>query len=255
MTILCYHAIDPDWRSPISVRPDQFEAHCAWLARSRRVIGLGDAVPRLDRRGRLPRGLAALTFDDGFASLFEHGLPSLTRHALPATVFLVARTLAPEGKTVDWVDDPPARPPATLSRPQVLEMQEAGVRFESHSLDHRDLRLLSDEECERDLRASRELLEDLLARPVTLLAYPRGLHDARVRRAAERAGYAFAFTLPEAREAAGRFAIPRVGIYDGNGTRGLRTKTSPWYLAARTSRAYPPLRRAVEAAGSLRRRG
>jgi peptidoglycan/xylan/chitin deacetylase (PgdA/CDA1 family) len=253
MTILCYHAIDPDWRSPISVRPDEFEAQCAWLARSRRVLGLADAVPRLDRRGRLPRGLVALTFDDGFASLFDHGLPPLTRLGLPATVFLVARTLAPEGKAVDWVDDPPPRPPATLSLDQVVEMQAAGVRFESHSLDHRDLRVLTDEECERDLRSSRELLEDLLRRPVTLLAYPRGHHDARVRRAAERAGYAFAFTLPEAREPVGRFAIPRVGIYDGNGTRGLRTKASPWYLAARTSRGYAPLRRAFEAARGLRR--
>jgi peptidoglycan/xylan/chitin deacetylase (PgdA/CDA1 family) len=163
-------------------------------------------------------------------------------------VFVVADTLTPEGRTVDWVDDPPSAGLRTLSRDQILEMREAGVRFGSHSDRHRDLPTLSDEECLRDLRASRELLEDLLGEPVPLLAYPRGLHDARVRLAAERAGYAHAFTLPETRETYGPYAIPRVGIYPGNGPRGLRAKTSRWYLAVRTNGAYPALRRVLRGA-------
>ena len=33
MSILCYHAVDPHWKSPLSVTPEEFERHCAWLAR------------------------------------------------------------------------------------------------------------------------------------------------------------------------------------------------------------------------------
>jgi len=90
-------------------------------------------------------------------------------------------------------------------------MQDAGVDFQSHSWAHRDLIDLSFDECVRDLRDSREFLSDVLGRPVTLLAYPRGLHDADVRRAAEVAGYTHAFALPETAEEPGDFAVPRVG--------------------------------------------
>ena len=94
MTILCYHAIDPDWRSPLSVSPEQFEAHCAWLARHRRVVGAAEAAVRVALSGRLPRGRVAITFDDGFRSVHRYAFPILVRHRLPATVFLVAQRIS-----------------------------------------------------------------------------------------------------------------------------------------------------------------
>lgn len=243
VSILCYHAVDREWRSPLAITPAAFEQHCTWLIRNRRMVGAAEAAVRLSTADRLPRGIAALTFDDGFKSVFEHAFPVLGRHRLPATVFLVAQTLAPEVLPVDWVDDPPLRPLATLILEEVLEMQDAGIRFGSHSYSHHDLTLLSESEAERDLRASRELLEDQLETRITLLAYPRGLHDDKVRRAAERAGFTHGFTLPDKQEPIGPYAIPRVGIYPGDGTRTLRGKTSPWYLRVRTSGAFPMLRR------------
>jgi peptidoglycan/xylan/chitin deacetylase (PgdA/CDA1 family) len=245
VSILCYHAVDPEWRSPLSVTPESFEAHCAWLAENRRVVGAAEAAVRLSTSGRLARGMAALTFDDGFRSVFEHAFPVVVRHRLPATVFLVAQTLAPEVPSVDWVDDPPLRPLATLTLEEVREMQEAGIRFGSHSFAHQDLTSLSEKACERDLRWSRELLEDQLETRVTLLAYPRGLHDEGVRRAAARAGFSHAFTLPDRREPIGPYAVPRVGVYPGDGRLAVRGKTSRWYLRVRTSHAFPAFRRLV----------
>jgi len=233
VTILCYHAVDPDWRSPMSVHPADFVKQAAWLAKHRRVLPLAAAVDRLDRSGRLPPGTAVMTFDDGFTSVLEHALPVLQRHRLPATVFLVAETLTPAGRAVDWVRTPPPFPLRTLSRDQVLWMRDAGVDFESHSWAHHDLPDLDPSACERDLRDSRELLEDLLGGPVTALAYPRGLHDHLVRAAAARAGYAVAVALPEHAEQPGPYAVPRVGVYGGNGLRTLRLKSARSYLPLR----------------------
>ena len=209
------------------------------------MIPLAEAVEQIAPTGRLPRGLSALTFDDGFESVYHHAFPAIAKHRLPATVFVVARTLAPEGLPVAWVDTPPSVPLRTLNLEQILEMQETGVDFASHSSVHHDLTALSEEECERDLRDSRELLEDLLNRPVRFLAYPRGRSDERVRHSARRAGYQNAFTLPETREPRGPYAIPRVGIYRGNGTRELRIKSNPFYLPVRTSPVFPMVRRAL----------
>ncbi len=250
MTILCYHSVEPDWESPLAVTPEAFAAQAAWLSRSRQVLPVRNALSRLDSRGRLPRGTAALTFDDGFAALHEHVLPLLTRHRLPATVFLVAQTLTPAGQAVDWVRTPGTGRLTTLTLDQVLEMQDAGVDFQSHSWAHRDLVDLSFEECVRDLRDSREFLSDVLGRPVTLLAYPRGLHDADVRRAAEVAGYTHAFALPETAEEPGDFAVPRVGIYRGNGLLSVRVKAARPYLQVRT--AEPVARSAQRAKKVLR---
>ena len=253
MTILCYHAVQSHWTSPLTVEPDAFRRHAAWLARWRQVVPLSEAVRRLDRSGRLRRGTVSLTFDDGFASVREHALPTLLRHGLPATVFLVAETLTPAGKAVDWVDTPPPYPLRTLTRDEVLEMQALGVEFASHSWAHHDLTTLGYDRCLEDLRDSRQLLEDLLGRPVPYLAYPRGRHDADVRRAAARAGYTNAFTLPQAAEPFdAAHSVPRVGVWPGNGAAALAVKTEPTYLPLRVSAAFPLFRRLAARTGATR---
>lgn len=233
--IACYHAVDPDWHtSPLSVTPSTFAAQCAWLARRRRVVDLHEAVGHLNTRGELAHGLAAITFDDGFASVRRHALPVLRSLRLPATVFLVADTLTNGGRAVDWVDTPPDHVLLTLTLEEVLEMQDDGVTFGSHTRTHpADLGQLTERECAAELHDSREMLEDTLGRPVPLLAYPRGKHTAMVRRAAERAGYTHAVSLPQGAEATGRYAIPRVGIYYGNGSAVVRVKASRPYLRLR----------------------
>lgn len=248
MTITCYHAIDPHWPSPMAVSPADFERHCAWLARHRTVLPLQEAIGRLDSSYRLPRGLAAMTFDDGFSDLYDHALPVLRRFALPATVFLVAQTLTQGGREVDWVNFPPPYRLRTLDREQVLEMQAAGISFQSHSWAHHDLTTLDPGCCIEDLRDSRELLEDLLRTPVTMLAYPQGRHDDGVRHAAAVAGYTHAFALPEHAESVGSFAIPRVGVHRGNSVTTLRAKCSRQYLPlrlGRVARLARPLRSAL----------
>jgi peptidoglycan/xylan/chitin deacetylase (PgdA/CDA1 family) len=234
MTVLCYHAVQADWPAPIAVHPKAFAAHCSWFARHRRVAPLDVVTRSWDPWGRRSSRLVALTFDDGFASTYEHAWPLLARHGLPATMFLVAGTLGPEGRTVDWLDRPPSQPPAILDRDQILEMRDGGISFGSHGYLHEDLTKLSDAECLGDLRRSREALEDLLSRPVPFLAYPRGRHDERVRRAAKLAGYSLAFGLPERPEPRSPYALPRVGVYRGNGISVLRIKTGNWYLPIRT---------------------
>jgi peptidoglycan/xylan/chitin deacetylase (PgdA/CDA1 family) len=240
---LCYHAVESGWESALAVDPTDFEQQCRWLRTRREVLPLSVAIDRLRTDGRLPRGVAALTFDDGFESLYEVMFPAITRHRLPSTVFLVAQTLTAKGQPVDWVDDPPDCPLTTLGLDQVLEMQDAGVDFQSHTWAHRDLTTLGFAECVQDLRQSRELLGDLLGKRAEVLAYPRGRHNTMVRDAAARAGFSHAFALPEEREAVGPYAIPRVGIYRGNSSRVFRVKTSPSYLNLRHGRTARMIKR------------
>lgn len=247
MAILCYHAVEDGWISPMAVDTASFEEQARWLATRRTVLPLAEAVAWQDRSGRLPRGASAVTFDDGFVSVLDNALPVLAKYQLPATVFLVAETLTPAGRVVDWVNNPPATPLRTLSLDEVLALQDAGVGIGSHSYSHHDLTQLSYAECVTDLSRSRRLLEDLLERPVPFLAYPRGRHDERVRRAARQAGYTHAFALPESTEQVDAFAVPRVGVHRGNSLATVRLKSTRAYLPVRTSVAFPPAARAARA--------
>ena len=242
MTILCYHAVDPGWHSPLSMTPSAFRSHCEWLARHRAVVDLEEAVGKTDARGRLPSGLCAVTFDDGLASVFEHALPALVDYGLTATVFLVAGTLGPQAQQVDWIDGHPRGFLRTLALGQIEEMASHGVRFGSHSYSHRDLTSLTEDQCFKDLHDSKQLLEDLLGREVPFLAYPRGLHSEEVRKAARRAGFTHAFGTARRRPEPSRWGIPRMGIYTGDGELKLRVKSSRLYASTRTSGTYNALR-------------
>jgi peptidoglycan/xylan/chitin deacetylase (PgdA/CDA1 family) len=249
VTILCYHTVEERWQSPLAVTPEAFTEHCAWLAHHRQVIGVPEALKRLGTSAIGPKGVTTLTFDDGFSGVYTNALPLLQRWRFAATVFLVAETLTQAGRPIDWSSTRPSDA-RTLSRDEVLEMQQAGVTFGSHSYSHYDLTTLSEEECLKDLRLSRELLEDLLGRKVDLLAYPFGHHNEHVRRAAKKAGFAWAFSLPEHRESEhfGRYAVPRVVVVPGNGTMSLRIKTSRSYLQLRANPLFPVLRTAARKA-------
>jgi peptidoglycan/xylan/chitin deacetylase (PgdA/CDA1 family) len=243
MSILSYHAVDDRSSLPIAVGSRSFAKHGAWLAKHRRMLPLSEATRRLNSSCRLPAGTASITFDDGFASLYDNAVPVLLRYHLPATIFLVAATLAPDGHPVDWVDQPGAHPSlTTLNLDQVLEMQTMGIDFGSHSYDHRDLTSLSDHDCERDLIDSRMLLEDLLKRRIQYLAYPRGRHDERTRRAATRAGYEAGFAMALGGDGVGPYAVPRMGVYRHDTVLSIRMKASPSYVRVRTGTTYRTLR-------------
>lgn len=229
MSILCYHELGTGWESPVLVTPELFATHIRWLKAHRNLIPLDAAADRIDSTARLPRGFAAVTFDDGFSGLYDHW--SLFR-GIPVTVFLVAQSLTTEGIDVDWVEKAPTRL-QTLSLDQILEMQDGGVRFASHSFAHRNLTEMTMAECERDLYESRVLLEDLLGTHVPFVAYPVGRHNDVVRTAAKRAGYSHGFTLERVVDPSDPLAIPRVGIYGGNGPLALRMKASRSYLRFR----------------------
>ncbi|MCP5371091.1 MAG: polysaccharide deacetylase family protein [Hyphomicrobiales bacterium] len=74
-----------------NVPPPAFRRQAAWLARHYQVVTLDDWMAAGD-----VAGLAAITFDDGYDSVFTQALPILRDLALPATVFLCDRLLRGE---------------------------------------------------------------------------------------------------------------------------------------------------------------
>lgn len=135
-----------------------------------------------------------LTFDDGQANLYTHALPVLEQEGVPALVFVVAGRI---GGLTDWEDRPAWRHNPLLTWEQMREMQQRGVTFGSHTLSHRRLTDLPEEQWRRELAESKQVLEEGLGRPVETLAYPYGALSAEIGQAALDMGYRLCFsTLP-----------------------------------------------------------
>ena len=254
--VLCYHNVCSTGAAARAGEPavhlpvDRFAAQARWLARHYDVVPLRELVGRLEA-GRPLRGLAAVTFDDGYAGVFTHAWPLLLELGLPATVFVVAD--APDHHDGFWWDHPavahaatPARrerwltalrgdgegilgaatrpiaaPPLPLPpshRPAdwgtIAAAVDAGLELGAHSATHRTLTQLDGPELEREIVSSREAVHARTRTRPAFFAYPYGLWDARVRDAVHSAGYRGAVTLDYGLVSAGTDAwtLRRVNI-------------------------------------------
>jgi peptidoglycan/xylan/chitin deacetylase (PgdA/CDA1 family) len=88
--IMEYHRVarlahDP-WE--LAVSPERFVEQIEALGKLRHLVPLRWLAAEL-AEGRLPRSVAVVTFDDGYAEVLAEAKPILERHQCPATVFLV----------------------------------------------------------------------------------------------------------------------------------------------------------------------
>jgi peptidoglycan/xylan/chitin deacetylase (PgdA/CDA1 family) len=176
LAILTFHALD-DHPSAISFPPELFRRAMARLHdRGLRTVDLSEVVGCL-RGGRpLPPRSFAITFDDGYQSVYREAFPVLQRYGMSATVFL---TVGEEPS-----DGPARRLPSLngrmmLSWPEIQEMHSAAIGFGAHTLTHANLTKATQGRVEVEICQSKAIIEDALGTRVSSLAYPYGRFDQR----------------------------------------------------------------------------
>jgi peptidoglycan/xylan/chitin deacetylase (PgdA/CDA1 family) len=208
--ILLYHRVSDD-RDPLSVSPQCFRRQMEALAESGvRAVNLAEVAERLFGEGTSPDRIVGLTFDDGYVDIVENALPVLEQHGFQATVF-VATGLVDGTASPEWYE----RPPPILSWPQIVELDKGGtLHFEAHSVTHRNLRQLDDQEVSFELEESKRVLERRLDREVGVFSYPGGVLGDRERALAQAAGYRLAVSCEPGvnRPGTDRFSLSRIQI-------------------------------------------
>ncbi len=195
LRIVYYHRIDEEQHRSC-VAPSAFAEQMRLLrTEGFRVLPLAAVSEHLAAGRSFPERSVAVTFDDGFADNHRNALPVLVREGIPATVFLATGYVGTDELPV--VRDRRGLRP--LDWAQVEEMSREGVEMGAHTVTHPELPGLSDEDLRREIRGSKEAIEQRLGRPVSSFCYPRGRFDDRVERAVAGAGFALACTtLPGA---------------------------------------------------------
>jgi peptidoglycan/xylan/chitin deacetylase (PgdA/CDA1 family) len=173
LPILLYHSLDTSG-AVVAVAPRVFEKHLARLrAGGYTVLPLREALDWLHRGGA--GRVAAMTFDDGYASVQEEALPRLEACGWRATVYAVGDYV---GRDNDWPGQPAFVPRAPLMDWDGLRaLAERGWEIGGHTRSHPDLRGLGPEALEDQLVQSKRQLERRLGVAVETLAYPYGYHD------------------------------------------------------------------------------
>ena len=170
------------------VTPAAFAAQMRWLALAGYTPVTIDVLVRhwLGGSASWPAHPVVITFDDGFADVVTHAVPVLQARRFTAVFYLVSGLM---GSTSRWL-----RPLRGVELPlmrwaDARALEPAGFQCAAHGARHCRLTDLTPAECQAELAECRRTLEDHLGHEVRDLAYPFGAHDARVRAAAEAAGF------------------------------------------------------------------
>jgi peptidoglycan/xylan/chitin deacetylase (PgdA/CDA1 family) len=192
LAILGFHKIGPapgGWETWSYVPETTFAGHLAYLREAGwQVIHLAAFLDGLGEPERLPEKAALLTFDDGYRSNLTVAVPWLRRFGYPAVMFVPTDFIG--GQNSFDTDVEPEE--AICDWDELRELEHAGVAVQSHGASHRAFSSLTPTEQEREMLASKAVLEDGLRRPVKVFCYPygdAGGNPEKVGRALRRAGY------------------------------------------------------------------
>ena len=215
VSILAYHRFGPTVADSMTVRISVFEQQRAWLdAHGYKIVPLRDAVDRL-RAGKPPGEgkTVVITVDDGHRSVYTELFPLIRKYRFPVTLFIYPSAISNASYAMTWA--------------QIVEMSASGlVDVQSHTFwhpnFHTEKKRLDDahyrEFVATQLRRSKDIIASRLQKPVDMLAWPFGIHDAELEKAAKDAGYVAAFSIDRGpmRAGADLLSLPRYLMVDAD---------------------------------------
>ena len=183
---LIFHHVSDTTPASTSISPADFEGILDLLAGSPSysVLPLTTIVDSLKTGGSLPPGSVAMTFDDGYESVFVEAFPRLKRRGFPFTVFVCPEAIDTRiGPVMTW--------------DQLREMAAGGATIASHSNSHGHLQRRHGGESfqewkarvEKDLLDSQSRIAEELGRPPDWLAFPYGEYDVDLLDVVEELGW------------------------------------------------------------------
>jgi peptidoglycan/xylan/chitin deacetylase (PgdA/CDA1 family) len=199
--------VDPRFSTGLTrVTPQQFERQIQFLLKHDfAILTISDYLTR----NKIEKSIA-ITFDDGYESVFQHAWPILKKYNIPATVFINPAFM---GQFNTW-DVNLGQRFRHMDWHHVKQLHEAGWEVGSHGMTHRDLTRLEKTAGKKELNQSIKLIERHLGSCSRVCSYPFGNVDASVADSARALHYKFGVTMGMFnKNIALNYSIRRTGIY------------------------------------------
>jgi peptidoglycan/xylan/chitin deacetylase (PgdA/CDA1 family) len=234
--ILMYHSVCDDHEEGVApyyrlvTSTSRFRAQMQYLHEHRfEVIDLPEAIRRLDSDAVSIERAVVVTFDDGFDDFRAAAWPVLADFGFRATVFLPTAFIGESRR--------PFKGRPCLTWADVQALHKSGISFGAHTVNHPVLYGMPWPDIRRELRESRDLIEQQLQSSVVSFAYPfafpqedRSFTQRFTQEVAD-AGYETAVTTIVGRAGcdAHRFALSRLPVNDCDDLSLFETKLAGGY--------------------------
>jgi peptidoglycan/xylan/chitin deacetylase (PgdA/CDA1 family) len=175
--IVAIHGIEPNPSGSYELSTAEFEYLCGTLnALGYKTITFMDLLNYLDKGKRLPEKPVIITSDDGYYDVYAYAFPILQKYGYKMTVFLVTGLIgnSDADRHINEFDQGksgiPTRP--MLIWPEISAMSRYGIEFLSHTVSHKTLGDLTDQEALYEMSQSKIDIESHLKKPVPFIAWP-----------------------------------------------------------------------------------
>lgn len=235
--VLMYHKIpDKPIDSPhkIFVTKDTFRKHLQLIKwRGLQPITFRDylAYTGGERSNKTaPKRPVILTFDDGYKDNYHNLLPLMNRYGYKGVIFLLGDTTI---RYNYWDADKGDHRDELMTPEQRAAFIKAGWEIGAHTMTHRDLTRLDEQEAWREIVESKKALEAESGMPVQVFAYPFGFYNQRIKELTQKAGFAMAVATDKGgmHIEEDRFEIFRTSIFPHDSWIQMFKKTSSGYRA------------------------
>lgn len=180
--ILMYHYVEnvldkgDTIRQSLNIIPSIFEAQVKTLQdNGYTFLTAKELADILDQKREAPQKPAVLTFDDGHWDLHTDVLPILQKYHIRATAYIAPGLLGGS----DYL---------TTEQLKIVAASGA-VEIAAHTVNHVWLKGKSLEVVRKEVKDSKDMLEQLIKKPVVSFAYPFGAFDDQVVQVVKEAGF------------------------------------------------------------------
>lgn len=226
-TILIYHHVSDQTPKSTSVSTEQFKQHLDLIKELKlTVVPLTTITNAIKKNLPVDNNWVAITFDDGYHSVYDNALPLLKQYNFPFTVFINPKMVGPSKLYLDW--------------DLLAELTKYQGLIANHTMAHENLvqDSLTDEQMIENIQQAEQLISDKLNQSHKLLAYPYGEYNYGIKQDLKKLGYAgFAQHSGAVNETSDILALSRFpanGIYANPKTLKAKLNSLPFNIKSIT---------------------
>jgi peptidoglycan/xylan/chitin deacetylase (PgdA/CDA1 family) len=226
-TILIYHHVSDKTPKSTSVSTEQFKEHLELINSLKlTVVPLTTITDAIKANTPVDNNWVAITFDDGYHSVYDNALPLLIQYKFPFTVFVNPKMVGPSKLYLDWE--------------QLAELAKHQGIIANHTMAHENLVQdgLTDEQMIDNILLADKIITEKLNQSHKLLAYPYGEYDHKIKQDLKKLGYVgFAQHSGAVNETSDILALSRFpanGIYANPKTLKAKLNSLPFNIKSIT---------------------
>jgi peptidoglycan/xylan/chitin deacetylase (PgdA/CDA1 family) len=190
--LFTFHRVSSLCRDGMTVSPDVFRQQLRYIARTHRLVPLGTCLDMARSGAKLVRPVAAITFDDGYRSVYVNAFPIMKREGTVAACFVSTDLVGTSQRFAHDASLPVVDLLEIMDWKELETLRAAGWEIGGHTATHKRLSQCDEAVLTEELLRPLAQLEQRLGIERPTMAYPfggRGDMTATAVDLARRAGY------------------------------------------------------------------